>query len=317
MTESNAGQARMSPWIVVAMLGMVAVPAALTLHRVKISAVVDMGNRDASPYGYTVSLLLFLVPIVVIAFWFLPQEGIKVAQGSFWRTILLLFPVGALLDFFFAHRFLTFPNARATLGWRAPAIGGGVPVEEYVFYLLGFITVLLMYIWLDEYWLRAYNVPERSEQRIGFDRLLRFHPESVLLAVGLAIGAIVYKKMIAGDHTGFPGYFLFLVVSALGPSAVLFPTTRPVINWRAFSLTFFIILLTSLLWEATLGVPYGWWGYRPEQMMGLRITAWAGLPVEAVVVWMVVTYTTVIVYEIVKRWKASGRSLGHALLGGS
>jgi hypothetical protein len=35
----------------------------------------------------------------------------------------------------------------------------------------------------------------------------------------------------------------------------------PVINWRALSLTLFIILPTNLLWEATLGVPYGWRGF--------------------------------------------------------
>ena len=42
------------------------------------------------------------------------------------------------------------PKPSATVGIRAPAIGGGVPVEEYLFYLMGFIAVLLMYIWLDE-----------------------------------------------------------------------------------------------------------------------------------------------------------------------
>jgi hypothetical protein len=121
--------------------------------------------------------------------------------------------------------------------------------------------------------------------------------------------------VIAHEPDGFPGYFTFLAVGALGPSAMLLPTARPVVNWRAFSLTFFIILLTSALWEATLAVPYGWWGYQRQQMMGLRVTAWAGLPIEAVTVWMVVTFTTVVVYEIAKRWKASGRAARHAFLG--
>ena len=31
-------------------------------------------------------------------------------------------------------------------------------MEEYVFYLTGFLTVLLLYIWLGEFWLAAYNV---------------------------------------------------------------------------------------------------------------------------------------------------------------
>jgi hypothetical protein len=93
------------------------------------------------------------------------------------------------------------------------------------------------------------------------------------------------------------------------------PTARPFINWRAFSLTLFFILLVSLLWEATLAVPYQWWDYQPKQMMGLRIGAWAGLPIEAVCVWIAVTYATVIVFEIVKLWQASEKPAKDAFLG--
>ena len=74
-------------------------------------------------------------------------------------------------------------------------------------------------------------------------------------------------------------------------------------------------MLVSLLWEATLAVPYGWWGYQPEQMIGLNIGAWSGLPIEAVCVWIAVTYTTVIVFESVKLWQASGRRAKAAFLG--
>jgi hypothetical protein len=301
--------------LVMAMVGMVALPMALTLHTVKVSSVVDLADPNPSPYGYTVSLLLFVIPIVVIGFWFVPEEQIKISKKAFWTTIGVLFPVGAVLDFCFAHLFLTFPKPGATVGIKAPAIGGGVPVEEYLFYLLGFITVLLMYIWLDEYWLRAYTIPAESGERNEFERLVKFHPESLVLGAVLICAAIVYKRLIAHEPDGFPGYFTFLVVGAFGPSSMLFPTARPVVNWRAFSLTFFIILLTSALWEATLAVPYGWWGYRPEQMMGLRVTAWAGLPIEAVTVWMTVTFTTVVAYETVKRWKASGADARCAFFG--
>ncbi len=76
-----------------------------------------------------------------------------------------------------------------------------------------------------------------------------------------------------------------------------------------------MIVLISLLWEVTLAVPYGWWNFRDQQMVGIRITAWSRLPVEEEFVWVTVTYATVIVYEILKRWKASGRTLRHALMG--
>ena len=71
----------------------------------------------------------------------------------------------------------------------------------------------------------------------------------------------------------------------------------------------------SLLWEVTLAVPYGWWGFQDDAMIGVRITAWSRLPIEEVFVWIAVTYATVIVYEIVRRWQASGKRVRHALLG--
>ena len=89
----------------------------------------------------------------------------------------------------------------------------------------------------------------------------------------------------------------------------------PVVNWRALSLTMFMLLITSMLWEVTLALPYGWWGFQDAAMIGVRIPAWSGLPVEEVSVWIGVTYATVIVYEIVRRWQASGKKIGHALLG--
>ena len=298
---------RASFWIVLAMFGMLAVPAAITLRTVRAS------TDNPTPHGYTVSLLLFIVPIIVIAFWFLPQEAIQVSKKAFWWTIGLLFPLGALLDFFFAQYFFYFPNAQATLGIKAPALGGGVPIEEYLFYFTGFLAVLLLYIWLDEYWLASYSVPNDNEGRIDFDRLLRLHPQSVVLAIFLILAAILYKRNYGGP--GFPGYFAFLVLGALLPSSMFLPTARPVINWRAVSLTMFMIVLISLLWEVTLALPYGWWNFRDGQMIGIRVLAWSRLPVEEVFVWVAVTYATVIVYEIVRRWKASGRTLRHALMG--
>jgi hypothetical protein len=300
--------------LVIAILGMIALPAALTLHTVRVSAVVDASIPDTSPYGYTVSLLLFIVPIFVIGLWLAPREGIAISKKSFWWTIGILFPLGALLDFFFAHSFFTFPNRGATLGIIFPALGGGVPVEEYVFYFTGFVAILLIYIWLDEYWLAAYSVPIDAAERTDFARLLRFHPQSLFWALVLIGAAILYRSTIVRTP-GFPGYFIFLVLGAMLPSAALLPSALPVINWHAFSLTVLVVLLISLLWEATLGVPYGWWGFQNAQMIGLRITAWSDLPIEEVFIWIAVSYATAIVYEVVRRWKSSGKRVRHAFLG--
>ena len=305
---------RTSFQIAIGILVMIAIPAALTLHTARVAPAVDPSTPNLTPYGYTISLLLFIIPIIAIGAWFLPREAVHISHKSFWRTIAVLFPLGVILDFFFARFFFTFPNANATLRIKAPALGGGVPLEEYVFYFTGFLAVLLIYIWLDEYWLAAYSIPVDSAERITFDRLLRFHPKSLFLGIVLIASAILFRHFFVAAP-GFPGYFIFLVIGALGPSALLFPSALPVINWRAFALTFLVILLISLLWEATLALPYGWWGFRDAQMTGIYVTAWSRLPVEEVGVWCAVSYATAIVYEVIRRWQSSGKHAAHAFLG--
>jgi hypothetical protein len=65
----------------------------------------------------------------------------------------------------------------------------------------------------------------------------------------------------------------------------------------------------------TLAIPFGWWGYRPEAMVGIHIGAWSGLPIEAVGVWLSVSFTTVIIYEVIKIWQALGTGALEAFLG--
>src|SRR5580700_4066181 len=160
------------------MLAMMIIPAAIALHSVSTPATLQV-QADASPHGYTWSLLLFLVPIVVIAVWFLPGEGLEIPQRAFWRTIGILAPIGCLLDVIFAQWFFRYPDPSATLGIEAPALGRPVPIEEYVFYLTGFITVLLLYVWLSEYWLAAYTVEDYAAEARASRRLLQFHPMSL------------------------------------------------------------------------------------------------------------------------------------------
>src|SRR5689334_14949053 len=117
-----------SAWIVMAMFAMIAVPAGIALHTVKTTADAQISSTNPTPYGYTWSLLLFIIPIIVIGGWFLPSEGIEIPQRAFWRTLCILVPLGCGLDFFLAHHFFIFPNAGATLGIGAPALHGPVPV---------------------------------------------------------------------------------------------------------------------------------------------------------------------------------------------
>ncbi len=117
------------------------------------------------------------------------------------------------------------------------------------------------------------------------------------------------------DQAGFPGYFTFLVSGALLPAMTFFPVARRFINWRALSLTLFFMLLVSLLWEVTLAVPYNWWNFQHRQMTGIFIGAWSYLPIEEVFVWIAVTYATAILFEVIKVWLASERSVRGVMLG--
>jgi len=58
--------------IVIGMLAMIVIPSALTLHAVRSPGILNVAP-NASPHGYTWSLLLFIIPIVVIGLWFVPS----------------------------------------------------------------------------------------------------------------------------------------------------------------------------------------------------------------------------------------------------
>jgi hypothetical protein len=304
-------------WIVIAMLAMIVIPAVITLQTVHHPAPPIPVDQNSTPHGYTFSLLLFIVPTVFIAGWFLPSEGLHIPKRAFCWTLGILVPLGFLLDFFFAQWFFDYPNVGATLGWRAPALGTPVPVEEYVFYFTGFLAILLLYIWLGEFWLAAYNVLDYPGEAKQVRRLLQFHPTSLILAVVLIGAAWYYKKHLAllEDQAGFPGYFTFLVAGAFFPSMSFFPVARRFINWRALSLTLFFMLLVSLMWEVTLAVPYNWWNFQHRQMTGIFIGAWSYLPIEEVSLWIAVTYATAIIFEVVKVWLASERTARDAFMG--
>jgi hypothetical protein len=302
-------------YVVFAVAATLIVPAVIALRTVIHPALLQATSDNPTPLGYTWSLALFIIPIGALASWFARRPDLKFPRKAFWRTIGALTPIGFALDLLFGNAFFIFPNKEATLRCEIPALGGAIPIEEFIFYLTGFMLVLLSYIWCDEYWMAAYNVPDYKEAARDIPRIVRFHFASVVLGVVLIAAAIVYRKFFSGKPEGFPWYFVYLVCASLIPSAGFFHTAQRFINWRAFSFTFFLLLLISVLWEVTLALPYGWWEYRENILMGLRIGAWSSLPIEAVCVWLAVSFTTVITYEVIKIWKALGTRALEAFFG--
>jgi hypothetical protein len=142
-------------WIVFVMIGVLVVVSGVTLISVAEPGHLRMLSSNPSPCGYTTSLLVFVLPVVPWGWWFMQHPEYRLARESFWKTILTLIPLGFVLDLIFGNVFFHFPNLEATLGVGIPAVGGPIPVEEFLFYIGGFLAVLLCYIWADEYWLRS------------------------------------------------------------------------------------------------------------------------------------------------------------------
>src|SRR5438270_6227081 len=202
-------------YVVFAIAAVLVVPAAIALRTVVHPAILQAKSDNPTPLGYTWSLLLFIVPIAALGWWFACRPDLQFPRKAFWRTIAMLTPVGFLLDLLFGNAFFIFRNKAATLGCEIPAVGGTIPIEEFVFYLTGFMLALLSYIWCDEYWMATYNVPDYNAAAKGIPRIVRFHFASVIVGAVLVAVAIIYRKIFSGMPSGFPWYFVYLVCASL------------------------------------------------------------------------------------------------------
>ena len=274
---------------------------------------------DHSPYGYTISLGLFLVPLTSLTVWFARKKAVLECQWqAFWIVTAMVATTWSLLDIFLGNAFFTFPNRGATLQIFAPGYTFGrgwtysIPIEEFVFYISGSAAILLGYIWAAESWLAKY-----TKTPAEFDAYVQTVPKLVTvrpryLVQGAILFAIVlaWKKLGWHEHTaGFPSYFLFELLMVIVPAATLSDAVRPVVNQPAFVYKTLALVLTSLLWEATLALPYGWWGFHHENMMGILIRPWFNLPVEEVVLWPSAAWLNLTLYESIRIYLRSGRPL--------
>ena len=125
---------------------------------------------------------------------------------------------------------------------------------------------------------------------------------SILLGGGLAIVAAVVVKQFTSAPGWFPGYFTFIVIFVAVPSLMIFRIGFRFINLPAFQFTVLTIVIIAMLWEVTLALPYGWWGYRPSQMIGLFIRPWSDLPIEAAMLWVAAAWSNVSTYELARLW---------------
>lgn len=305
-----------------ALLAILAVATTVAMSRIGVSQRPIDVSLNPSPLGYTFSLILFVLPCAVLGAWVWQSSRTGEQRRASLITLAILIPIGFVLDLIFGRSFLHFPNAEATLGILIPAfdLGSGwsglwgpgwrpyLPIEEFAFYALGFLAMLLAYIWGDEILFRANKVdPNQRTPAVfrGWKETAGFW----LLVGAVLFGVALLVRRQVPNETGraFPGYFLFLLVGSILPSFFCSRIAFQFINWRALTVSWLFILAISEFWEASLGIPYGWWAYKSDQMMGIFLKPHCDLPIEAVLVWTLGSWTTVIVYETVLTAIYAGR----------
>lgn len=305
-----------------ALMAMLAVGKLFAIARVGVSQKPLDAALDSSPLGYTWSLMLFALPCAVFGVWIWRSRRTPEQRRACLYTLMLLIPIGFLLDLIFGRAFLTFPNPRSNLGLLIPAYdfssgwrglwGPGwkpfLPVEEFIFYALGFVAILLAYIWGDEILFRANKVDDAQRT----PRVFRGWKATLTFWLGIGLGLfsiawLIRRNVPSQGGTAFPGYMLFLLVGSILPSLFCARIAFLFINWRALTTSWLFVLAISQFWEASLGIPYGWWGYVPDQMMGIFLKPHCDLPLEAVLVWTLGSWTTVIIYETILTALHAGR----------
>lgn len=273
---------------------------------VAVMIISPMPSLLADKYNYTLSLLIFLLPSAVISMWFslTAEEEIGQVKKAFLLTLALLVPMGVMLNLLFANSFFVYPDHSVVIGWYVPGFdffdinpGGLIPVEEFAFYLSGFVTMLLLYIWGDSFFFKR-DHKARAPRYRSAGSVVQLAWKPALAALSLFLAGWVYKALYGGP--GFPGYLAYLLFIPFVVTFALYRVARPFINWQAFTLMLLYIVAMSVLWEVSLAIPGGWWGYQELTMVGLYIKRWTSLPVEAVLVWFLAAFATTVTFEAAK-----------------
>ena len=304
------------------MVAAVMIPFAITLSTVHDPSLPPDYSANPTPYGYTWSLSIFWVPILIFHVWFSRHPEFRVDRQAYWFVVAAIFVLGTVLDIGFGYHFFYFPNTGAVSGIYIPAFDWGnfawvpryLPIEEFGFYLLGGIFIVTLYLWGVVYWFKRYSHDDHGAVCRCLRKLGGFHGRLLAAGIGLIVLALIVKKL--GPHPeGFPGYFTFIVLLGLLPAVFLMRTLQYLINWRALMFMVFVLLAMSIVYEATLGVPYGWWKYKTDQMIGILIGAWSYLPIEAVIIWLIIGFVAVLLFEGFRAWLYMERSAKETLFG--
>ena len=270
-----------------------------------VTFVVPLTLDAFSRLNYFTSLTMWLIPILYLwpTFAMLTANGTGRRRRALLATVALIVGLGVVLDFvigFLTLRFpgCTEPNVAPTGRYLLclPAVNGRIPIEELLFYAMGPVAMVLVYACADERWLSKYNPPDDLVDL----KLIQVSPRVALVGAAGAVASVILW-LVNGT---FPTYFAFLVGGAVLPAMFLYRSIGGLTNWPAFAVTTLYVILTSVIWEATLAIPRLWWGYEPSGMIGATIAAWSRgdsiFPIEAAVVWLFAPFASVLTYEFAK-----------------
>lgn len=255
----------------------------------------------ATRFQYTWSLLIFIAPLALTSR-DLHHRGLLVALARplSW-SLAALVPMGAVLTVGLADDFFIYPATDAVLGITFPAVDlGGVdhafqiPVEELAFYVLGFASLLMLYAWAD-----AALLPTSRSRGVRVVPTVGELATAVAISAALAVTGWALQRTL-NPTASAPGYWLYLMLVPMPVVLAVGPRVASRINWPALALVCLALWGHSVLWEVTLAIPQGWWGYQAHSMIGLEVAAWHHLPFEAVVVWLLTPIATVISFEALR-----------------
>jgi len=263
-----------------------------------VTVAVPLGLDAVGRLTYLASLAFWLIPLLYLwpVFRSLTAEGSGRRRRALVASAGTIAGLGVVLDLLFGHLTFRFPGCGepdSPYVWCVPGVGGLVPIEELLFYVMGPIVMVLVYACCDERWLARYH---SDADRIDH-ALIRVSPRLVLAGATACAVALVAWRV----NGTFPTYFVFLSAVAILPALFFYRAVGHLTNWPAVAVTTLYVLVTSVIWEVTLAIPRLWWGYEPAGMLGLTVPTWsrgaAIFPVEAAVVWLVAPLSCVLIYE--------------------
>jgi hypothetical protein len=286
-----------------------------------------------TPWGYIRGMAIYLIPGLA-GFYMLRQlRAFQLYQRTlFWAAGIMFVAIFILDILLVGGVFFHFPNNGAYLFWIktwdvVDWEVDYVPIEDVVFYFLAIGCTMIVYVWAMLYWFpRAspYHRDGRMYPAASWKYVKSFDLswQPVVLGVVLVIAAFYLQRHMhtmcanpraslvhqqyclqSGMETAkFPWYWTFLVCTAVVPTAVMGRRVGNLVNWPALSFCTVAMVLISVILSITTALPYQWWSFEDDVMIGVYFNTWYGVPLEQLVLYCITPIVTAFWLELIHAW---------------